>query len=46
MLQDAVHFTAMLLVTLAALKIAAAFFIHRNPDSAVGHGIDWFLTPA
>lgn len=46
MLQDAVHFTAMLLLVLAALKIGSAFFMHRNPDSAVAHGINWFLTPA
>ena len=46
MLQDAVHFAAMMILVLAAMKITAAFFVHRNPDSAIGHGIDWFLTPA
>ena len=30
-------------LTVGLLKVGSAYFIHRNPSSAVGNGLGWFV---
>lgn len=36
------QFLAFYLLTVALIKIGAAYFSNRNPSSAVGNGLAWF----
>lgn len=36
------QFLAFYLLTVALIKIAAAYFLDRNASSAVGNGLAWF----
>jgi uncharacterized membrane protein len=45
-LEVGIMWTAMLFIVLGFWKLVAAWILHRNPSSALGHGIDWFFTPA
>lgn len=38
-----VQFAAFFLITVAALKILAAWMLHKNPGSAIGNGLAWFV---
>ncbi len=37
------QFVAFFLLTVGLLKIGATFLIHKNPSSAVGNGLGWFV---
>lgn len=37
------QFLAFYLITVAALKIGATYFTHRNPSGALGTGLAWFV---
>jgi len=45
-LHEAAYFAAMLLLTMAALKIVASWLLHNDSTSGLGNGINWFFTPA
>ena len=37
------QFLAFFLLAVGLLKIAAAFLVHRDPGSALGNGLAWFV---
>ena len=37
------QFLAFYAITVALLKISSAYLIHRNPSSAIGNGLGWFV---
>jgi len=45
-LHEAAYFMAMMLLSLAALKIATSYLLHRDSTSGLGNGLAWFLSPA
>lgn len=38
-----VQFLAFYLLTVGLLKIGSTFFLHRDPGSAIGAGLGWFV---
>jgi hypothetical protein len=37
------QFMAFFLITVGLLKIGATWLIHKNPASAIGNGLGWFV---
>lgn len=43
MLPEFLQFVAFFLLTVGLLKIGSAWLIARNPGSALGNGLGWFV---
>ena len=43
MLPDFLQFLAFFLIAVAVLKIGSGYLIHRDPGSALGNGLGWFV---